>query len=164
MVEDPLTELLCTGARRLMEAALAAEFEECLSGFADERLPAGRQRVVRNGHLPRREILTGIGLDAAVPWVHLHGVSTGQMRAVVSALAGEEAARGLSANVVPGLPPGGRGLTLRGPASPFPAAIDAYPGRHGRAPPSRASGISRPLFRGRLSPDRSPIYCIGGYC
>ena len=133
MVEDALRELLRTGARRLIEAALAAEFEECLSGFADERLPDGRQRVVRNGHLPRREILTGIGavevevpklrsrsgssvpfrsslvppyvrrsasLDAAVPWLYLHGVSTGQMRAAVSALVGEEAARGLSSNVV----------------------------------------------------------------
>ena len=128
-----LTELLRTGARRLIEAAVAAEFEECLSGFADERLPDGRRRVVRNGHLPRREILTGIGavevevpklrsrsgssapfrsslvppyvrrsasLDAAVPWLYLHGVSTGRMRAAVSALVGEEAARGLSANVV----------------------------------------------------------------
>ena len=133
VVEDALTELLRTGARRLIEAAVAAEFEECLSGFADERLPDGRRRVVRNGHLPRREILTGIGavevevpklrsrsgssapfrsslvppyvrrsasLDAAVPWLYLHGVSTGRMRAAVSALVGEEAARGLSANVV----------------------------------------------------------------
>ena len=68
LVEDALTELLRTGARRLIEAALAAEFEECLTGFADERLPDGRQRVVRNGHLPRREILTGIGaVEVEVP-------------------------------------------------------------------------------------------------
>ena len=58
VVEDALTELLRTAARRLIEAAVAAEFEECLSGFADERLPDGRRRVVRNGHVPRREILT----------------------------------------------------------------------------------------------------------
>ena len=56
-----MTELPRTGARRLIEAAVAAEFEEFLTGFADERLPDGRQRVVRNGHFPRREILTGIG-------------------------------------------------------------------------------------------------------
>ena len=42
VVEDALTELLRTGARRLIEAAVAAEFEECLTGFADERLPDGR--------------------------------------------------------------------------------------------------------------------------
>ena len=39
-------------------------------------------------------------VDAAVPWLYLHGVSTGQMRQAVAALVGEEAARGLSANVV----------------------------------------------------------------
>ena len=39
-------------------------------------------------------------LDAAIPWRYLHGVSTGQMRQAVGALVGEQAARGLSANVV----------------------------------------------------------------
>ena len=39
-------------------------------------------------------------VDAAVPWLYLHGVSTGQMRSGVAALVGEEVARGLSANVV----------------------------------------------------------------
>ena len=39
-------------------------------------------------------------LDAAIPWLYLHGVSTGQMRQAVAALVGEQAARGLSANVV----------------------------------------------------------------
>ena len=132
-VSDVLTELLRTGARRLIEVAIAAEFEEYLSGFSAERLADGRQRVVRNGHLPWREILTGIGgvevrvpksrsragsptpfrsslvppyirrsasLEAAVPWLYLHGVSTGQMREAVAALVGADAARGLSANVV----------------------------------------------------------------
>ena len=39
-------------------------------------------------------------LDAAIPWLYLHGVSTGQMRQAVAALVGEQGARGLSANVV----------------------------------------------------------------
>ena len=39
-------------------------------------------------------------VDAAVPWLYLHGVSTGQMRQAVAALVAEEVARGLSANVV----------------------------------------------------------------
>ena len=34
---DPLTELLRTGARRLIEAAVTAEFEEYLSGFVQRR-------------------------------------------------------------------------------------------------------------------------------
>ena len=58
---DPLTELLRTGARRLIEAAVTAEFEEYLSAFVQEQVPDGRQRVVRNGHLPERKILTGLG-------------------------------------------------------------------------------------------------------
>ena len=67
-VSDPLTELLRTGARRLIEAAVTAEFEEYLSGFVQEKLPDGRQRVVRNGHLPERKILTGLGeVDVRVP-------------------------------------------------------------------------------------------------
>ena len=39
-------------------------------------------------------------LDAAIPWLYLHGVSTGQMRQAVAALVGAQAAGGLSANVV----------------------------------------------------------------
>ena len=39
-------------------------------------------------------------LDAAIPWLYLRGISTGDMRGAVSALVGEDAARGLSANVV----------------------------------------------------------------
>ena len=60
---DPLTELLRAGVRRLIEAAVSAEFEEYLSAFVQEKLPDGRQRVVRNGHLPERKILTGLGVS-----------------------------------------------------------------------------------------------------
>ena len=67
-VLDPLTELLRSGVRRLIEAAVSAEFEEYLSAFVQEKLPDGRQRVVRNGHLPERKILTGLGeVDVRVP-------------------------------------------------------------------------------------------------
>ena len=130
---DPLTELVRTGARGLIEAAVTAEFEEYLSAFVQEKLPDGRQRVVRSGHLPERKLLTGLGevdvrvpkarsrsgspepfrsslvppyvrrcasLDAAIAWLYLHGVSTGQRRQAVAALVGEQGARGLSANVV----------------------------------------------------------------
>ena len=57
-VSDPLTELLRTGSRRLVEAAVSAEFDEYLSAFVQEQLPDGRQRVVRNGHgnLPAGEL------------------------------------------------------------------------------------------------------------
>ena len=81
VVEDALTELLRTGARRLIEAAVAAEFEECLTGFADDQLPDGRRRVVRNGHLPRREILTGIGaVEVEVPKLRSRSGSSAPFR------------------------------------------------------------------------------------
>ena len=47
-----------SGARRLIEAAVTAEFEEFLGAFEAEKLADGRRRVVRNGHLPERRILT----------------------------------------------------------------------------------------------------------
>ena len=39
-------------------------------------------------------------LYAAIPWLYMHGVSTGQIRQAVAELVGEQEARGLSANVV----------------------------------------------------------------
>ena len=58
---DPLTELIRQGARKLIEQALEAELATLLATFADDRLDDGRARLVRHGHLPEREIVTGIG-------------------------------------------------------------------------------------------------------
>lgn len=60
-VEDPLTEIAREGARRMLATALEAEVEVFLGQFAEERLPDGRQRVVRHGYGPERRIQTGIG-------------------------------------------------------------------------------------------------------
>ena len=47
---------------------MRAEFDEFLAKFANERLEDGRQAVVKNGHLPKREIQTGIGaVEVQVP-------------------------------------------------------------------------------------------------
>jgi putative transposase len=58
---DPLTEVLRNGARALLAQAVEAEVAALLSRHADELTDDGRQRVVRHGHLPEREIMTGIG-------------------------------------------------------------------------------------------------------
>jgi hypothetical protein len=58
---DPLTDVIRSGARRLIEQAIEAELAALLSAFADHKLEDGRARLVRHGHLPEREILTGIG-------------------------------------------------------------------------------------------------------
>ena len=60
-VLDPLTEIAREGAQRMLSAALKAEVDCFLEMFAHERLPDGRQRVVRHGAGPERVIQTGIG-------------------------------------------------------------------------------------------------------
>jgi putative transposase len=60
-VEDPLTAVLRSGARRLLAQAIEAEAEMFLATMKDTRLPDGRDRVVRHGLGPERAIQTGIG-------------------------------------------------------------------------------------------------------
>ncbi len=129
---DPLTELLRTGAKELITKAIQAELDDLMINFKDQKTTDGRQRIVKSGHHPEREILSGIGkvnvkvpkirsregepesfqsllvppyirrtatLDAAIPWLYLKGISTGQMQSALEAIVGPEA-RGLSANVV----------------------------------------------------------------
>jgi putative transposase len=59
-VPDVLSELLREGAQQLIHQAVESELSEYLSQH--QRLTAnGRIALVRNGYLPKREILTGIG-------------------------------------------------------------------------------------------------------
>jgi len=60
-VDDPITDILRQGARKLLSQALEAEVEFFLSQYGDLKDDAGRQRMVRNGYLPEREIQSGIG-------------------------------------------------------------------------------------------------------
>jgi transposase-like protein len=58
---DSLTEVLRDGARALLARAVEAEVAEVLAKYAELKTDDGRQRLVRHGHLPEREIVTGIG-------------------------------------------------------------------------------------------------------
>ena len=58
---DPLTEVLRNGARALLAQAIEAEVAEFLAKHADLKTASGLNRVVRHGHLPEREVMTGIG-------------------------------------------------------------------------------------------------------
>ncbi len=131
-IQDPLTELLRVGAERLLCQAVEQELEAFLERFTGQVDGQGRAAVARNGHLPAREILTGIGpvkvqvpkvrsrtgtpvvfrsawvppyvrkakaVEAALPWLYLKGISTGQMQEALAVLVGPEA-KGLSAPVV----------------------------------------------------------------
>jgi transposase-like protein len=59
--DDPLTEVLRNGARTLLAQAIEAEVAEFLGKHAELKTEDGGQRVVRHGHLPEREVMTGIG-------------------------------------------------------------------------------------------------------
>jgi transposase-like protein len=58
---DPLHELARKGARDMIAQALEEEVREYLELHASVRDDAGHRMVVRNGHKPQRQIITGIG-------------------------------------------------------------------------------------------------------
>ena len=132
VIEDPLTELLRQGAHDLIQKAVEVELHGLLAEYGNITDLSGRQAVVRNGYLPEREILTGLGavtvrvpkvrdrsgsgikfnsalappyvrkaqrVEAALPWLYLRGISTGDMQEALSVLLGP-ATKGLSPAVV----------------------------------------------------------------
>mgnify|MGYP001097423731 CR=1 FL=1 len=131
-ISDGLTDLLRTGAQKLIAAAVESELESFLAQYGSARTETGHALVVRNGHHPARPVQTGIGpvsvripkvrsktgkpvtfrsalvppyirktrsLEAALPWLYLKGVSSGEMGAALKVLLGPDA-KGLSANTV----------------------------------------------------------------
>ena len=131
-IHDSLTDLLRSGARALIQQAVEAELQAFLTDYRNVTDLKGRQAVVRNGYLPEREIVTGVGhvavkipkvrdrsgggikfnsslvppyvrkakrMEAALPWLYLRGISTGDMQEALSVLLGNEA-KGLSPAVV----------------------------------------------------------------
>lgn len=62
--EEPqsiLEQLLREGARKLLQAAIEHEVAEYISIFSEAKDKNGRHMIVRNGYLPERSLLTGIG-------------------------------------------------------------------------------------------------------
>ena len=62
--EEPgsvLEEIIREGARKLLQQAIENEVAEYLERFSGQRDERGRRLVVRNGTLPAREIVSGIG-------------------------------------------------------------------------------------------------------
>ena len=67
-VDDPITDILRSGARRLLAEALETAIEIFLSQYSELKDAQGKKRITRNGHLPAREIQTGIGpVEVKVP-------------------------------------------------------------------------------------------------
>ena len=111
-IEDPLTQVLRLGARRLLADAVEAEVEAFIAAHADIADEAGRRRVVRHGYQPEREVQTGIGAVAVrrpgsataspylrraksvkelLAWLYLKGISTGDFGEALAALLGPDA-------------------------------------------------------------------------
>ncbi|MBQ0821227.1 IS256 family transposase [Microvirga sp. HBU67558] len=61
IIDDPLTDILRAGARKLLAQAIESEAEAYLASMRDLKLPDGRERLVRHGHGPERTLQTGIG-------------------------------------------------------------------------------------------------------
>jgi putative transposase len=59
--KSPLEQLIAQGARKLLQAAIEREIEEYLQAHCDRQTAEGRANVVRNGHLPERQLITGVG-------------------------------------------------------------------------------------------------------
>jgi len=60
-IDDQITAIIRQGARTLLAQALEVEIELFINQYAELKDEIGRQRIVRNGYLPEREIQSGIG-------------------------------------------------------------------------------------------------------
>ena len=58
---NPLDELVRHGAQQMLQTAIETEVDEFLAQHAERRDARNNRLVVRNGHLPARELLTGAG-------------------------------------------------------------------------------------------------------
>ncbi len=69
--QDVLSEFLREGAREMLGKAIESEVANYIAAHAHERDAAGRRLVVRNGHLPARDLQTGLGaIPVKQPRVH----------------------------------------------------------------------------------------------
>jgi transposase-like protein len=68
---DALSDILKEGAQRMLAHAIEAEVANWIDGHADRIDERGRRQVVRNGYLPERTIVTGLGeISVRQPRVH----------------------------------------------------------------------------------------------
>lgn len=58
---DALTEILRTGAQQMLKAAIEKEVSDYIEERKEIVDDSGRRLVVRNGHLPERDVSTGVG-------------------------------------------------------------------------------------------------------
>ena len=83
--EDFLTEFLRSSARKMLQEAIEYEVNEFIEQNKVKRLESGKQRVVRNGYLPERNIQTGIGsIELKVPRIRDRNASSDKVEFYLS--------------------------------------------------------------------------------
>ena len=88
---DELSELVREGAQRIIRQAVEAELGAFLEEHSDARDTRGRHAVVRNGYLPSREVLTGIGpVRVRVPRTRDSRALRMMLRMVLSCIGGNK--------------------------------------------------------------------------
>ena len=58
---DELTDLVRSGVQRIIRQVVEEELKSFLDKHGGDRDAEGRRAVVRNGYLPERQVLTGVG-------------------------------------------------------------------------------------------------------
>lgn len=135
---EVLEEILKRGAQVLLQKAIEHEVEEFVERYRDEKASDGLRMVVRNGHMPERRVLTGLG-----------PIAVRQPRVDDRKLRKEKDERGFSSRILPrylrripsidNLVPA---LYLKGISTgDFPAALEAILGE--RAPGLSAATVVR---------------------
>ena len=85
--DDPLTTILRRGAQKLLAQAIEAEVEQWIADHAHLVDDRGHRQVVRNGHLPTRSIVTGLGpVEVTQPRVHDRRTPSGGKEKFTSAI------------------------------------------------------------------------------
>jgi transposase-like protein len=68
--DDPLTDVIRSGAGKILKETLEAEIEIFPEQFKEMKTDDENQRVIRNGYFPEQQIVTGIGaVDIKAPRV-----------------------------------------------------------------------------------------------
>jgi putative transposase len=58
---DILSEVLRAGAQQMLATAIEVEVSEWIAEREHLKNEQGHRQVIRNGHLPKRQIITGVG-------------------------------------------------------------------------------------------------------
>ena len=80
LFEDPLTDLIRTGARQLIALGVEAELDELMAKYDGQHTETGHRAVVRSGYHRQRQIQTGIGsVTVKIPKVRSTSWSAGDV-------------------------------------------------------------------------------------